>query len=272
MPDADAAREQRLMYGDDEEMDSKYPNRPQNVHKTLPFHSLFTELFNPLIESTKKNRPPAARRKQGPHGHSNLSPHEARRNVIERFMAKWRKEVGNDFYPAMRLIIPEKDRDRAMYGLKEKAIAKILIKVTKINKDSDDAKSMINWKLPGQLNQASSTTAGDFAGRCYEVLSKRPLKTEVGDMSIAEVNNTLDQLSQTASEDQQTNIFRRFYRRMNPEELTWLIRIILRQMKIGATEKTFLGIWHPDAEMLFNISSRSSYFKPFLIGCLKSTL
>jgi DNA ligase-4 len=255
MPGAEAVREQRLMYGDDPELDSKYPNRPQNLHKTLPFHSLFTDLFNPLLDSTKKTRPAAGRRKAGPHGHSNLSPHEARRNIIERFISNWRKQVGNDFYPAMRLIIPEKDRDRAMYGLKEKAIAKLLIKVTKINKDSDDAKSMINWKLPGQLHQASSTTAGDFAGRCYEVLSKRPLKTEVGDMSIAEVNNTLDQLSQTGSEEQQFSIFRRFYRRMNPEELTWLIRIILRQMKIGATEKTFLDIWHPDAETLFNISS-----------------
>jgi DNA ligase 4 len=74
-------------------------------------------------------------------------------------------------------------------------------------------------------------------------------------MSIGEVNSTLDQLSQTGSEDQQTSIFKRFYRRMNPEELTWLIRIILRQMKIGATEKTILDIWHPDAETLFNISS-----------------
>ena len=42
---------------------------------------------------------------------------------------------------------------------------------------------------------------------------------------------------------------------MNAEEMTWLIRMVLRQMKIGATEKTILDIWHPDAETLFNISS-----------------
>ncbi|KAF2250975.1 DNA ligase 4 [Trematosphaeria pertusa] len=255
MPDTDAVREETLMYGGEEELDTKYPNRPSNLHKTLPFHSLFNELFDPLLDSQKKNRPAGPRRRAGPSGQSNMTPHEARRNIIERFIAKWRKEVGNDFYPAMRLIIPEKDRDRAMYGLKEKAIAKILIKITKINKDSDDAKQMVNWKLPGQLNKASASTAGDFAGRCYEVLSKRPIRSEVGDMSIAEVNNTLDQLSQVGAEEQQVKIFQRFYRRMNPEELTWLIRIILRQMKIGATEKTILDIWHPDAEALFNISS-----------------
>jgi DNA ligase-4 len=255
MPDADAVKEQTLMYGGEDDLDSKYPNRPSNTHKTLPFHTLFNELFDPLLDTAKKIRPAGPRRRAGPSGHANLSPHEARRNIIERYITQWRKQVGTDFYPAMRLMIPEKDRDRAMYGLKEKAIAKILIQVTKINKDSDDAKQMVNWKLPGQLHKASASTAGDFAGRCYEVLSKRPLRSEVGTMSIAEVNNTLDRLSQVGGEKEQIKIFERFYRRMNPEEMTWLIRIILRQMKIGATEKTILDIWHPDAEALFNISS-----------------
>ncbi|KAL6157633.1 DNA ligase (ATP) [Exserohilum turcicum] len=255
MPDADAVRENTLMYGHDDELDEKYPARPLNAHKTLPFHTLFTELFNPLMDTQKKKQAVGARRKAGPHGRPNLSPHEAKRNIVERYISNWRKQVGNDFYPAMRLIIPEKDRDRAMYGLKEKAIAKVLIKLTKIGKDSDDAKHMLNWKLPGQLQKASASTAGDFAGRCYEILLSRQLRTEYSDMSIAEVNNALDKLSQVGTEEEQVKIFQRFYRRMNAEEMTWLIRMILRQMKIGATEKTLLDIWHPDAETLFNVSS-----------------
>jgi DNA ligase-4 len=42
---------------------------------------------------------------------------------------------------------------------------------------------------------------------------------------------------------------------MCAEELKWLIRIILKQMKVGATEKTFFDAWHPDADALFNVSS-----------------
>lgn len=255
MPDAEAVRENTLMYGHDHDLDERYPTRPLNAHKTLPFHTLFTDLFNPLMETQKRKQPPGPRRRAGPTGHSNMSPHEAKRNIIDRYITNWRKEVGNDFYPAMRLIVPEKDRDRAMYGLKEKAIAKVLIKLTKISKDSDDAKHMLNWKLPGQLSKSAVSTAGDFAGRCYEVLSTRQLRTEYSDMSIAEVNNALDKLSQVGTEDEQVKMFQRFYRRMNAEEMTWLIRMILRQMKIGATEKTILDLWHPDAETLFNISS-----------------
>ena len=238
------------------EWNVRYPNRPHNHSPTLPFYELFLNLFNPLSEIKKKPPgPPAARRKAGPHGQSNanLNPLERRRDVIERFIARWRKEVGDDIYPAFRLILPDKDRDRAMYGIKEKVIGKMLVKIMKIDKNSEDALNLLNWKLPGQT--AATRMAGDFAGRCYDVLSKRPMRTEVGDMSIEEVNEKLEKLSAASKESEQTPILADFYRRMNPEELMWLIRIILRQMKVGATERTFFDVWHPDAENLYSISS-----------------
>lgn len=184
--------------------------------------------------------PAIARLNRGPKGPSNLTPHEVRRNIIERFISRWRNEVGDDIYPALRLIIPEKDRDRSMYGLKEKTIGKLLVKLMKIDKNSEDGYNLLNWKLPGQT--IASRMAGDFAGRCFEVLSKRPMRTTVGDMRIAEVNELLDKLSVVQKEENQLPIFEIFYKRMNADELLWLIRIILREMKVGATEKTFLDV------------------------------
>jgi DNA ligase-4 len=139
-----------------------------------------------------------------------------------------------------------------MYGMKEKVIGKMLVKIMKINKESEDGSNLLNWKLPGQ---SSTRMAGDFAGRCYDVLSKRPMRTEPGDMSIEEVNEKLDELAATSKETEQITIMAEFYRRMNPEELMWLIRIILRQMKVGASERTIFHMWHPDAESLYTVSS-----------------
>jgi DNA ligase-4 len=155
-------------------------------------------------------------------------------------MSKWRNEVGNDFYPAMRLIIPDKDRDRPMYGLKEKAIGKLLVKVMKISPDSEDGSSLANWKRPSQGSVGQG--AGNFALRCYEVLSKRAMRYNVGNMRIAEVNELLDKLAAAQGEAQQMPIFETFYERMNADELTWLIRIILRDMKLGASEKIILDV------------------------------
>lgn len=84
-----------------------------------------------------------------------LSPHDQRKKVIENFISRWRGTVGFDFFPAMRLILPEKDRDRAMYGLKEKAIAKLLIKILGLNAKGDDALTLLNWKDPGKNGQGA---------------------------------------------------------------------------------------------------------------------
>ncbi|KAJ5636168.1 Nucleic acid-binding OB-fold [Penicillium longicatenatum] len=239
----------------EEDLDEKYPNRPHNHGPTLPFHELYLKLFDTLSQIKKKPVASAvARRKAGSNaGNASSNPFELRHDVISRFISRWRKEVGDDIYPAFRLILPDKDRDRPMYGMKEKAIGKMLVKIMKINRDSEDGYNLLNWKLPGQ--SAATRMAGDFAGRCHDVLSKRPIRTEPGDMSIEEVNDKLDKLSAASKEDEQTHILAEFYRRMNPDELTWLIRIILRQMKVGATERTFFNVWHPDAESLYSISS-----------------
>ena len=236
------------------ELDAKYPNRPHNHGRPLAFHGLIYELFQPLNDNKKPVGPPLARRKQGPHGAHNVSPHEQRRLIIEKFIARWRREVGNDIHPAFRLILPDKDRERAMYGLKEKAIGKLLIRIIKIDKNSEDGFLLMNFKNPGQ-RPGITTAAGDFAARCREVLAKRPLRTKPGDMDVEEVNYLLDKLSLAQKEEGQLPIFETFYKRMNADELMYLIRIILRQMKVGATEKTFFDIWHPDADLLYNVSS-----------------
>ncbi|TQS33939.1 hypothetical protein Golomagni_05701, partial [Golovinomyces magnicellulatus] len=255
-PNDDALHEEEIQYGplgkQREELDEKYPHRPRNHSKTLLFSDLFRDLFNPLNENKKQPAGPPARKK-GPFGQNKLSPQEQRRHIVERFIGRWRKEVGNDFYPALRLILPDKDRDRGVYGLKENAIAKLLVKLMKIDKNSEDGRNLISWKLPGQT--AASRLAGDFAGRCFEIISKRPMRTSVGDMTIAEVNEQLDKLAASGGETENLQVFQTFYLRMNAEELMWLIRIVLKQMKVGATERTLLALWHPDGEALFNVSS-----------------
>ncbi|KAI1373020.1 ATP-dependent DNA ligase [Hypoxylon crocopeplum] len=254
--DPSAEDEERRQYATGgqtlEELDQKYPDRPRNHSRTLLFSDLFKDLFNPLSENKKQSGPKFPRSRAGPRP-SKLSPQEQKRNVVERFISKWRSEVGNDFYPAMRLILPNSDRDRGMYKLKESNIGKLLVKLMRIDRNSEDGYNILHWKMPGQ--SAAVRAAGDFAGRCYDVLSKRPMRIDPGDMRIADVNEMLDKLSVASGESEQLPIFEIFYHRMNAEELKWLIRIILKEMKVGATERTFMELWHPDAQDLFSVSS-----------------
>ncbi|KPI38050.1 DNA ligase 4 [Cyphellophora attinorum] len=233
------------------EFDETYPNRPRNKKKTLPFHTLLDDLFDPLKKNQNPQTGQRARKQIGPDHGPAPGSHGKRRAIIESYISRWRQQVGPDFFPVMRIIIPDKDRDRGVYGLKEKALARYLIKIMKIDKNSEDGFGLTNWKVPG----IGSSSSGDFATRCQEVLQKRPFRTEYGSMTIQEVNDQLDKLSAAQKEETQLPIIADFYRRMNAAEMTWLIRLVLRQMKIGATEKTIMDVFHPDAEMLFNVSS-----------------
>ncbi|KAL5615057.1 hypothetical protein BROUX41_005122 [Berkeleyomyces rouxiae] len=231
----------------------EFANRPQNLHKTLRFSELYTALFDPLMQIQKRSTDQGSHPKaRGTHA-SKITPYEQKRHVIDGFISRWRKEVGNDFFPAMRLILPDKDSHRGVYGLKENAIGRLLVKLMQIDKNSEDGYSLLHWKIPGQ--SMAARMAGDFPARCYEVLAKRPMRIEPGPMTIADVNEQLDKLIGASGEAENLEIFRGFYNNMCPEELLWIIRIILKHMKVGATEKTLLNLWHREAEALFNVSS-----------------
>jgi DNA ligase-4 len=61
---------------------------------------------------------------------------------------RWREQCGKDLYPVLRLILPQKDRERTMYGLKEKMIAKAYIKLIPLGAKDPDAVRLLNWKRP----------------------------------------------------------------------------------------------------------------------------
>ena len=48
----------------------------------------------------------------------------------------------DSFYPIIRLLVPQSDRERIAYGLKESKLGKHLVEVLSISKDSDDGKKL----------------------------------------------------------------------------------------------------------------------------------
>ncbi|KAG5359072.1 DNA ligase 4 [Yarrowia sp. C11] len=211
---------------------------PKNHGPSPRFSTLVHNLFEPLVNLSAVV---AALRKK---------PTEAKAHIATQFIKGWVQEVGKDIYPAFRLILPDKDRERAVYGLKEKALGRLWIKVLNLAKDSPDAKALSEWK------QGGNESAGNFSKRCYEVLCKRTSLTEYGTMTVDEVNERLDILADGETDQaKQIEILTYFYKHMNATELKWLGNIILREMKMNATEKVFFEPWHPDAESLFNVTA-----------------
>uniref|UniRef100_A0A060SZN6 DNA ligase 4 n=1 Tax=Blastobotrys adeninivorans TaxID=409370 RepID=A0A060SZN6_BLAAD len=207
---------------------------PKNHGPLPPFHTLVTSLLIPLSNLSSHS------------GGKSTSVKEVRRRIVDKFINNWREKVGNDIYPALRLVMPDKDRERAMYSMKEKVLGKYLVRVLKISPESPDAQALMNWK------QGNAYSAGNFSERCYDIIKKRETKSDYGTLTIGQVNELLDKLS---GESDSQAVIQEFYDNMNSEEMRWLIRAILRNMRIHATEKTILEAWHPDAMALFNVTS-----------------
>ncbi|KAG6886218.1 DNA ligase (ATP) [Termitomyces sp. T159_Od127] len=155
---------------------------------------------------------------------SNERKHERKKKLIDAWFNHWRDEKGFDLYPVLRLILPQKDRERAVYGLKEKNLAKTYIKLIPLGMKDPDAIRLLNWKRPTERDK----TSGDFPTVLYEVVSKRSSVIE-SSLSIDELNGLLDALAQNmGKQDAQSKILQKVYNRSTPMEQRWIVRIILK--------------------------------------------
>eukprot|EP00731_Ephydatia_muelleri_P033435 Em0029g41a len=152
----------------------------------------------------------------------------------------------------MRLLLPELDRARPAYGMKETALAKHYIEVLNISKESTDAQKLLHYRAP----QIAKEEAGDFADVAYFVLKSRC--QEKGSLTVAQVNQYLDDLANGNTSKDRTGMkkaLQLLLRNTSALEQKWLIRIILKGLKTGLSENAVFSVFHPDAVDLFSVCS-----------------
>ncbi|XP_004487997.1 DNA ligase 4 [Cicer arietinum] len=169
--------------------------------------------------------------------------------------AKFRKFLDSfctdrNYFPAIRLILPNLDRERGSYGLKESVLATSLIDALGLSKDSHDALRLVNWRKGGSK---TGVNAGNFALVASEVLQLRQ-GTASGGLTIKELNDLLDQLSSSENRAEKTLVLSTLIQKTNAQEMKWIIMIILKDLKLGISEKSIFHEFHPDAEDLFNVT------------------
>lgn len=97
----------------------------------------------------------------------------------------------------MRLLLPQLDKERQTYGLKEKMLATYFIDLLSIAPNTEDAQRMLNWRLPTK-NADGGLEGGDFAAAVYQSIEHRLHATGVKRISLEEVNILLDKLNAAA--------------------------------------------------------------------------
>ncbi|XP_029942990.1 DNA ligase 4 [Salarias fasciatus] len=191
---------------------------------------------------------------------SKLRPEKSK--ILRDFMDSWRSfhsalhkddpDTSDSFYPAMRLIVPPFERERMAYGIKENMLAKLYIDVLGLPKNGPEAGKLLNYRAP----TTTQGDAGDFASMAYFVLKKRCASR--GSLSIAEVNDFLDSVA-VNNAGKKKNLVKdgllQLITRSSALEQKWLIRMILKDMKLGVSKETVLQVFHPDAPELYNVNT-----------------
>uniref|UniRef100_A0A8C4R0L4 DNA ligase n=1 Tax=Eptatretus burgeri TaxID=7764 RepID=A0A8C4R0L4_EPTBU len=153
---------------------------------------------------------------------------------------------GDTFFPALRLVLPQQDRDRPAYGLKESALGKLYVKVLGLPTDSKDGRRLLNYRAP--TGGASRTDSGDFAAAIYAVLEHRcPSK---GGLSIADINAELDAMAAHNSHGGRADmraVLQRLLHKTSALQHKWLVRMLLKELRLGLGERAVLATFHHDA-------------------------
>ncbi|KAL6068764.1 DNA ligase, variant 2 [Balamuthia mandrillaris] len=142
--------------------------------------------------------------------------------------------------------------------MKESVLGKLYVQILGISPESEDARRLIEWRKPSASGAASNSSkqladGGDFGTAVQLSLSKRC--PEKGSLSIADVNSCLDELNAATDRDAKVKVLKQILRSTTAVEQKWLVRIILKELKMGLSEKLILNYFHPDAVELFNVTS-----------------
>ncbi|KAG7394227.1 DNA ligase (ATP) [Phytophthora boehmeriae] len=156
---------------------------------------------------------------------------------------------GGDLYPLMRLVLPQLDQDRT-YNLKEKKIAKIYIDVLGMAAASKDAQKLEHFNDPKVV---PSKSVGDFAAVLYEVLLYRSLAGDhAKERTLQDINGLLDALVQADSNAARKKVIMKLATEFPASEQKWIVRIVLKDLKVGLRHEHVLKFLHPDAMEMYN--------------------
>ena len=174
--------------------------------------------------------------------------------VINHFIALWRKTVGNDIFPALILILPY--RDRRLFNIRDYTLIKAICAYLKLPRNSFTEKRLLSWK-------ARAGKGVKLSQFCVNEIKKR--KSEPKDkieITIDRLNECLDKLAEERNSKGRgfkkladSPTFKFCLENMSFIELQFFFDILLKNRVIGGQEHKFLNAWHPDAQDYLSVVS-----------------
>ncbi|CAK9440496.1 uncharacterized protein LODBEIA_P45850 [Lodderomyces beijingensis] len=218
------------------------PDPPPNaVEPTLTL--LSTELFDKLDGVSRSNLGKAR------------TVTERKAEIITDFVKTFRLHIGNDMSPAAHLIFPEKSGK--VYFVKEVTLARLIISMYRIPKNSEDYNLLYHWNKQYQKSKryaVDERKIRDLPLQAARVIAKRRDFTDkFKEYTVAQVNKLLDDLSAAKSAQEQKLLLKPVLNTLRIEEIRWLIQFILKKSILTFMEEYFFNCWHAQGFRVYSI-------------------
>ncbi|CAB4058000.1 LIG4 [Lepeophtheirus salmonis] len=142
----------------------------------------------------------------------------------------WNDKQNYSLFPIVRLLLPNLDRERKSFGIKETVLAKLYIDMLSLGSDSKDAIKLKTYRVPK-------------GGQSIDVM-KDPLI-----FPFLNFNEMLNEIAdESGGRKSVEHILGSMFRKMNAVQQKWTVRIILKDTKLGLGLNTILGVIHDDAK------------------------
>ncbi|ODV78946.1 DNA ligase IV [Suhomyces tanzawaensis NRRL Y-17324] len=182
---------------------------------------------------------------------------QKKEHIIRSFISSFRTHIGNDIYPAARLIYP--DKSGRLYYIRDITLARLVVKMYQIPKNSEDYQVLYYWKQSyhkAKRFSADSNNLRDLPLRASRVIAnRRPVTAVEGTKTytVSRMNQLLDELADAKKAADQAAILKPLLDSLTIPEVRWLLHILLKKSILVRFESYFQYVWHPDAPSLFNI-------------------
>ncbi|KPI95052.1 DNA ligase 4 [Papilio xuthus] len=160
------------------------------------------------------------------------------------------------FYPILRLLLPGLERERSSYNLREKRLGSKLVQALAWDEKSPASQKLLNYRANNR-NQKDFTTVV-----CDEL---KYTVSEKSTLTIGNINEILDKIAnvengkpreyfelfiaKTASLEQ---VLTSVLKKINVKQLKWLLRIILKDMKLNMGQSRIFEAYDSEAEYIYD--------------------
>jgi len=176
--------------------------------------------------------------------------------LLNKFLASCRSKIppssDHTLYPVIRMLLPLLDKARGAYRIKETVLASLYTDFLQLGQNSADALKLKNFRAP----KNNPGEAGDFAAVLYTVMKQRSYNCT--NISCFFINNKLDEIVTVNESDGRkavANLLKELFLKMDAIQQKWLVRLILKDMRLSLGQNSILTAIHPDAKEFFEVNA-----------------